>query len=167
MEEHLGAFVGGGSGGEDVIEQDDGLVADRAFEAGHGFEGSAEVFQPFGPAEAGLCLGIAVSFECVDRGDVGELGEALGNFLGLVEFSLSHAEPVERDGNEDSVFPVGVEPGVVECDRGESGQFSGEVDLASVFEIVNELTACAIAMEGGSGEIEGQVEVAAIGADEL
>lgn len=60
-----------------------------------------------------------------------------------------------------------MEPGVVEGDGGESTEFSGKVDLASVFKVVHQCAAFSITMQGGFGEIEGEIEIVAVRADEI
>ena len=65
IEQDFGAFVSGGTCGEDVVDQDDGFVLNEG--GGVSFDGESvlEVFESFGSAEACLCLGVAGSAEDV------------------------------------------------------------------------------------------------------
>lgn len=79
--EDLCAFVGGGSRGKNIIEQNDAFVLDAGFEPGGDIEGTAQICQSFRSAEAGLCLCVPIAFKCVDRSELAVFSEAFGNFF--------------------------------------------------------------------------------------
>ncbi len=115
IEEDFGAFVGGGSGGEDVVDEDDGFVFNEGGGASFDGESIFEVFESFGSAEACLCLGVAGSAEGVMSWNAGSCREVLGNLLGLVELPLSLSFPEQGHGDEESGCLIGGESDVGQC----------------------------------------------------
>lgn len=63
-----------------------------------------EVVLAFAAGELGLGGGVFEAFEGFDDGEAEVLGDAAGDFLGLVEVAMALAFWVEWDGDEGPVF---------------------------------------------------------------
>ena len=100
--EDFRAFIHGGAGGEDVIDEDGacGISRDRSATGSGSGECAAQVFQPLGASEGGLMLGLAITAQGLENGEAGEDGEFTGDFLGLVEMAVLEALAVKRHGDE-------------------------------------------------------------------
>ena len=66
-------------------------------------------------------------------------GEVFGDFLGLVKPSFSAPAPVQGDGGDQSLGEVGLEAWIFQGVTCELCKFSCEVNLAAVFEVVDQL----------------------------
>jgi hypothetical protein len=102
-----GAGVGGGAGGEDIVDEEDGSAGGVACGAPAEVEGGFEIEEPVFAAEGGLGGGVAEAAEGVDDGEAGEGAEGVGEFSGLVEFAFAEAARVEGDWDEDPVLASG------------------------------------------------------------
>lgn len=157
--EGFGAFVYGGSGGEDVVDEDDSMlggVEPAAAVAGE-IKGTAEVGHALRTAEARLAVGRSSPAQRVEHGQSEVDGQRAGDFLGLVEVAVAQAASVERHGHQRPSFGQALgQSRVGEGFAGEQAQLGGQVDFAGVFQPVNELESSGVARGGGSGEGEGK-----------
>ena len=99
-EEGVGAGVAGGAGGEDVVDKEDGAAADGG--AAAGAVGAFGVGEAFGAGQAGLRedAGVDAPEEAGEVGEVELLGEAAGEFLGLVVAAVEAFAPEHGDGDD-------------------------------------------------------------------
>lgn len=165
--EDTGAFVGGGAGGEDIIDEEDRFSLEAAeflFPAAQA-EGVPEVFKALGPGEENLLGGGADAPEGIFDREAGEAGEGAGHFVGLVEPAPLFAFPVERDGDEDPVILLG-EAGVAERFGRQGGEIPVKVDAPPVLERVDQFAGPVAGEKGGAGKIEGKVALPTVRADE-
>lgn len=163
-----GALLGGGAGGEDVVDKEDAAAANSV--VGAEGEGAAKVAQASVAIEPGLGEGVAAAAEGVLGGDAGGAGEFDGEFAALI-VTAKHFPPwVEGDGDEE---PVGGEIGEVDeafVSQGlaeEGGEEAAELKVAFVFESVDEVTNEAFGTVAGGGEVEFEVAVLAVPAAEV
>jgi len=97
--QHPGHGIGGGAGGEDVVDNDPAGVGESGGWAGS--EGAPDVFGAFLTGQPGLGGG---GVETVDEvgsdGELKGLCEETGKAFGLVEFAFALADGVEGNGDD-------------------------------------------------------------------
>lgn len=165
--QNLGALVGGGAGGEDVVNEEDGAPVEGAvpaFVAGEP-EGVPEVLEPLVAGEEDLLGGGARAVQGTGEGQVVEAGEGRGNLVGLVEPAPLPTAPVEGDRDDDPIVARG-NARVIEGLAGESAKLVVKMDAAAVFEGMDEFPGTVPGAEGGAGEVEGEVVIPAVRAGE-
>jgi len=74
--------------------------------------------------------------------------------------------PEQGHGDEESGCLVGGESGVGQCQLCQTGELGGEMDLAKVFEIVDQTPTFSLAVQGGTGKFKAERKVMAIRANE-
>ena len=103
--EEAGALGGGGAGGQDIIDEVDGLAGEGAVgvmtQMSAQGEGAADVVDALGARELGLLVGVTDALDGAEEGPVVLGGEGIGDEEGLVESAGDAASPVEGDGDDD------------------------------------------------------------------
>jgi hypothetical protein len=171
-EQNAGAGAGGGTGGEDVVDEEDFAAGEGGGAGGVDLKGSAKVAAALGGVEAVQGAGILDAKEEVGaQGKVPGGGGALEGAedggreeLCLVEATLPLAGGEERDGDDEEVVRRhGLE---LQDGCGEAGgeQVRGDTVLAAELEQVEELAHLAVVVAGGDGAGEGGWSEAAGGA---
>jgi hypothetical protein len=151
--EGSGADVHGGSGGDDVVDEEDGAAVDVARPADA--EGVAEVIAPLGRGEADLVRGVPDAAEAsVEEGHAESAGDGSAEDVGLVEAALEPAQWVEGHGQDGVDLEEGVGEGVEPAGE-ESGEEPSELGVAIVFELADESGQGGEVEVGGAGEAEG------------
>lgn len=152
--ENAGAFVSGGSGGEDVIDQDDiatlKLVTMMAFD----LKGSPEIGKALLPVQFGLSLRATFSDEGVGEEVSAGLGELASQFVGLIPVPPLMAPPVKGNGDQEGLREIMKALVFGEGFVEKSGETTGEVKMALVFQPVNQVEGLRQTFQGGPGEVE-------------
>ena len=93
-------------------------------------------------------------------------GETPRDFFGLIKTTFPFPPPKERNGDENASFEVGGKAWISEGELGELSDIRREVDLAAVFEIVDESACFSFAMKCCEGEVERKANIVAVRAGE-
>ena len=131
--QHLGAFVHGGAGGDDVVDEEDYFAAD-GFGAREG-EGASDVAAAFGGRKLPLGRGEAGAGEGVEPWPALAFAPAAEDALGLVVAALGEACGVKGHGDD------GLDAALAEVVRAggeQPGERSGGAGAAAEFELVEE-----------------------------
>ena len=102
LAEDFRAFVDGGPGREDVIDEDRSgrFLFNPSSALPRDGESAAEIFQPLRAGEGGLVSGGSGSFQGVKERKSGMEAKAPGDFRRLVEMTVLKAFAMEWNGNE-------------------------------------------------------------------
>jgi hypothetical protein len=165
--EETGALVGGGSGGEDIIDEDEVLSGQSVAVSFFDREGSAEVREALSSVEFGLGLGATFSHEAGGQGEAAGFCEFASQFVGLVAVPPLLASPMEGNGHQkrgvQRLEALVREEGFVK----EGGKGAGQKEMALVFEAMDEVERRSEALQRGAGEIEVVAEALAVLAFEV
>ena len=131
-------------------------------------ECGVEVFHALFAGQSRLCAGLADARECVDHRQAGEFGQGDADFLGLVEVAVAEALAVDGHRNErpstgDGCGKAWIRKGL----GGQAGEFACQVDLALVFQPVDQVERALVPNQRGSGEVERELETVAVRAGEI
>lgn len=167
LAEDFGAFLNRGTGGEDVVDQDNpgsfrGL---QSFSLSGQGNGTLQVLQALASRESRLCWRGADSLERANHGKLEKSSEVSGDFMGLVVVALLFPRAVKRYWDESPAFVDGMaQSRISKGFGGKTREFSGKVEVFLIFQAVDQL-ACGIrAIENGSREAELVAQRLAIGA---
>jgi len=146
--------VGGRTGGEDVIDEDNLLSVELLSMAFFDLEGVAEVRKTLFPVELGLGLGGAFADEGVGKSEVAELGEFAGQFVGLVSVPPLLPPPVEGDRNDEGIAKVAEALVFEKAFLKEGRKGAGEEEMTLVFQAMNEVEGGRQPFQGSARKVE-------------
>jgi len=160
--------VGGRSGGEDVVNQDDiGSVepGDPRFFNG---EGVSKIREPLMAVQLGLgARGSDPLQSRAERKSI-QLAEVTGQFVRLVPLSPLLASPMKGDRDDEGVFVKCPEASVFEAGFLQIlCQVAGQIEAALIFKQVDEFEGLLASFERSAGEFEIERQALAIGAAEV
>lgn len=172
--EDVGAFVGGGTGGEDIVDEEDRCIRETLAlspTARQG-EGATEIRESPGAIQIGLSPGVASAAEDIGHPEIETFSSGIPTKhprqLGrLVVLALAETPPMQGHRHHEpgvSRAEGGLEPVVLACLPQHPTQRSAEVMLALVFEPVDQLAAQSLVAIGADGEIERDVEIMTVSA---
>lgn len=137
----VGAMLGGGTGGEDVVDEENAAVFEARGEFFFQHEGVFEIDEALLACEASLGDGVAGSPKGGEIWIASELCEVARDFFGLISPTLDLSATVEGDRNEDGIFDS-LQTGIVRDEfREKVGEVARELKLAMVFDLVDEMEA--------------------------
>jgi hypothetical protein len=140
LAEDFGAFLDRGTGGEDVVNQDNptSFLGMEGFSlSGQGY-GALQVLQSLASRESRLCRRGADSLERANHGKLEKSAEVSGDFVGLVVVALLFARSVQRDGDESPAFVDGLAQSRISKGLGsKTGEFPREVEVFLIFQTVD------------------------------
>ncbi len=105
--QHFGAFMGGGSGGEDIIHQQNPEATYRIPTAKRPLEseGIAQIFEACVAVQMGLGRRVAHSPQAISDWPTRDFSQDGGDFCGLIKLALTEATGMQRHRNK---RPVGM-----------------------------------------------------------
>src|SRR5581483_6020784 len=164
IDQESGAGVGGGAGGEDVVDEHNAFAVE--FPAGTQHKSAADILRTRFAAQQGLSLRGLGAFEqrLVDR-DARGAAEARGETLGLVELAFAILGRVQRDGN-DHIARLLLEDRFCRADE-EIGEERLEPQGALVFVAVDDFEHEFVGSDGGAGGAEMELQFATVAAFEF
>ncbi len=157
LRKDFGAFLHRGTGGEDVIDQNDArrFLRIEGFSLAGELDRALEIFQSLPPRESRLRGRGANASECGDDRELEESPEVAGDFVRLIVKALLFASAVERHGNKrPALLQSRLQARIRKSLRGEAGEFTGEVEIFLILQTVNQLTRLVRAIEHWPREAE-------------
>ena len=161
--QHARAFLRGGAGGEDVVDENE--VSSRQFLGTHSqLKGFAQILEAFPAGKSGLARGGADPFESIEILEIQRFREGAGQGFRLIEAAFAEALTMEGDGNENGILQFLKTRFLGHHRNGDLRQVLPEFRSFQELEGVDELDGVVIGSQRGGGKVEARLEVEAVGA---
>lgn len=171
MRQNPRTFLDRGTGGEDIVDQNDARrssVAGPAPPYPRQFDRAAQVFEALFAVQMRLGRRRTHTFQGWHHRQTEQIAEVAGDFSGLVIMARLFTTPVQRHRHERPSFLKRLRQAwVAERFGRDARQIACDVDAALVLENVYQGAGVFTAGQNGSSELKGVAQVTAVGAHEI